>query len=162
MTATHWHLIVNHLPIIGTTLSTFLLLAGILLKNRQLQLISVSLIFVMSVFGFIAHETGEKAERAVKQEQAVTDAALEAHEEAAKPAFLVHNIAGLLAIIALIFSKKAKLFNALGICMVVVALTAAGLMSYAGYLGGKIRHSNLNGPNQTYNYYEMNLKEGLR
>jgi uncharacterized membrane protein len=161
MTATHWHLIVNHLPIIGTTLSTFLLLAGILLKNKQLQIIALSLILLMSVFGFIAHETGERAEGAARQEQNINQAAVEAHEEAAKPAFLVHNIAGLVSLIALVSYKRKKLFNILGICVVGVALVAAGLMSYAGYMGGKIRHSNLNGPNQTYNYYEMNLKQGL-
>lgn len=144
MTAAHWHLIVNHLPIIGTTISTFLLITGLLLKNGQLKLISVVLILIMSVFGFITHETGEKAEAEINKDLTVNEAAIEAHEEAAKPAFIVHNIAGLLSITALLlYKKKKKVFNIIGISIVIISLSAAGLMSYAGYLGGKIRHSEL-------------------
>ncbi len=144
MTAAHWHLIVNHLPIIGTTISTFLLIAGLLLKNGQLKVISMILILIMSVFGFIAHETGEKAEQSIKKEMYINEAAIEAHEEAAKPAFIVHNIAGLLSIIALLlYKKKKKIFNIIGVGIIIISLSAAGLMSYAGYLGGKIRHTEI-------------------
>jgi uncharacterized membrane protein len=141
MTAAYWHLILNHLPIIGTTIATFLLIAGLLLKNDQLKLISIILIFTMSVFGFLAHETGERAEDQLKNDPTISEQAIEQHEEAAKPAFIVHNIAGFLSLVALAFyRKKRKVFNAIGILIVVISLAAAGLMSYAGYLGGKIRH----------------------
>jgi uncharacterized membrane protein len=141
MTAAHWHLILNHLPIIGTTIATFLLIAGLFLKNDQLKLISIILIFIMSIFGFLAHETGERAERQLKKDATISEQAIEQHEEAAKPAFIVQNIAGILSIVALLFyRKKKKVFNTIGIGIVVISLSAAGLMSYAGYLGGKIRH----------------------
>ena len=141
MTAAHWHLIVNHLPIIGTTISTFILIAGLLLKNNQMKLVSIVFLVIMSIFGFIAHETGEKAEHALRKDPTINEAALEAHEEASKPAFMVHNIVGLLSIISLaLYRKRRKAFRVLAICIVAFSLTAAGLMSYAGYLGGKIRH----------------------
>lgn len=63
MTAAHWHLIISHLPIIGTTISIILLISGLLLKNGQLKLIAIIFILIMSVFGFLVHETGEKAEQ---------------------------------------------------------------------------------------------------
>lgn len=142
MTAAHWHLVLNHIPIIGTTISTLLLIAGLLLKNEQLKLISVIFIMIMSVFGVIVHETGKKTEREIKKDLTINQDAVEQHEEAAKPAFLVHNIAGILSLIALIlFKKKRKAFNVIASIIVVISLSAAGLMSYAGYLGGKIRHS---------------------
>lgn len=142
MTAAHWHLVLNHIPIIGTTISTLLLIAGLLLKNEQLKIISVIFILAMSVFGVIVHETGEKTERNIKNDQTVNQYAVEQHEEAAKPAFLVHNVAGMLSLIALTFyKKKRKVFNVVASLIVVISLSAAGLMSYAGYLGGKIRHS---------------------
>lgn len=144
MTAAHWHLIINHLPIIGTTLSTILLITGLLLKNNQLKFIAVILILVMSVFGFLVHETGEKAEQRVKNDLSINEVAIEAHEEAAKPAFVVHSIAGLLSLMALFFYKKKKnLFNIISVLIISISLSAAALMSYAGYLGGKIRHTEI-------------------
>ena len=144
MTAAHWHLIISHLPIIGTTISIILLISGLLLKNGQLKLIAIIFILIMSVFGFLVHETGEKAEQQLKDEQSINEAAIEAHEEAAKPAFVVHNIAGFLSIMALLFyKKKKKLFNIIGILIISSSLSAAALMSYAGYLGGKIRHTEI-------------------
>lgn len=141
MTAAHWHLILNHLPIIGTTIATFLLIAGLLLKNNQLKLISIILIFIMSIFGFLAHKTGERAEKQLRNDPTINEVAVEQHEEAAKPAFIIHNIAGILSMAALAFYRfKKKVFNAIGVFIVVISLSAAGLMSYAGYLGGKIRH----------------------
>jgi uncharacterized membrane protein YphA (DoxX/SURF4 family) len=145
MTAAHWHLILNHLPIIGTTLCTFLLIAGLLLKNEQLKIIALALIIIMSVFGFIVHETGEKAERQLKNDATINQAMLEEHEEAAKPAFIVHNIAGLLSITGLLlYKRKKKAFNIIAVVIVALSLSAAGFMSYAGYLGGKIKHGELN------------------
>jgi len=142
MTAAHWHLVLNHIPIIGTTISTLLLIAGLLLKNEQLKLITVILILIMSVFGVIVHETGEKTENNIKKDVTVNQSMVEQHEEAAKPAFIVHNIAGVLSLIALfVYKKKRKTFNIIASLIVVISLSAAGLMSYAGYLGGKIRHT---------------------
>lgn len=141
MTATHWHLVINHLPIIGTTLATIFLLAGIILKNKPMQIVSIGFIFIMSIFGFIAHETGEKAEHAIENYAGVNEAAIETHEEAAKPAFIVHNITGAFSILGLIlFSLRKKSASWLAIIIFLGGLTSAGLMSYAGYLGGKIRH----------------------
>ncbi len=157
MTAAHWHLLINHLPIIGTTISTFLLIAGLLLKNDQLKIISLLLILVMSVFGFIAHETGERAEHSLENDMTVNHAAIEEHEEAAKPAFIVHNIAGFFSLVALaLYKKKKRIFNIIGVFIVVLTLSATGLMSYAGYLGGKIRHSEIN---ETSAVYQPNLTE---
>lgn len=150
MTASHWHLVINHLPIIGTTLATIFLLAGIILKNKPMQVVAIGFIFVMSIFGFIAHETGEKAEHSIENTVGINESALETHEEAAKPAFIVHNITGLLSIVGLIlFGLRKKAANWLAILIFISGLASAGLMSYAGYLGGKIRHQETAGSSNT-------------
>lgn len=143
MTADHWHLILIHLPIIGTILSSFLLIAGLLLKNNQLKIISISVIVIMSLLGFISHETGPRPEISINDLN-LNAQAIQAHEKVARPAFIIHNIAGAISLIALaLYSERKKAFNALGIVVVSLALSAAGLMSYAGYLGGKIGHHEL-------------------
>lgn len=139
MTASHWHVIINHLPIIGTTICTLFLLMGLILKNNQIKIISIGMIVIMSVFGFIAHETGERAEHSIRQTEAMHEA-IEAHEEAAKPGFIMHNIAGLLSLITLAVFKKKKIFNILASLLVVLCIITVSSLGYAGYLGGKIRH----------------------
>lgn len=148
MTADHWHLIFIHLPIIGTILSSFLLIAGLLIKNNRLKIISVSVIVVMSVLGFIVHETGPKTEISLTDLN-LNQQAIQAHEAAARPAFIIHSMVGALSLIALaLYSDRKKAFNVLGVIVVSLSLSAAGLMSYAGYLEGKIRHHELNAGNK--------------
>lgn len=141
MTATHWHLVVNHLPIIGTTIATIFLLSGIILKNKVTQVIATIFIVIMSAFGFIAHQTGEKAEHSIEGYTGVNESAIESHEEAAKPAFIVHNITGILGILGLIlFGLKRRAASWFVVIIFIGGVASAGLMSYVGYLGGKIRH----------------------
>jgi len=139
MTASHWHVIINHLPIIGTSICTLFLLMGLILKNDQIKLISIGSIIVMTVFGFIAHKTGENAEHSIQQTHEMHEA-IEAHEEAAQPGFIMHNIAGILSLITLVLYKKKKIFNALAIVLMILCLLTVSSLGYAGYLGGKIRH----------------------
>lgn len=145
MASATWQLIINYLPIIGTTISTFLLIAGLLVKNDKLKLIAIVLILVMSTLGFIVFETSEKTERILESDITINHAAVLAHEYASKPAFLAHTIAGLFSLIALIlYKKKKKVFNIIGTAIVAFTLFSAGLMSYAGYLGDRITHAGVN------------------
>jgi uncharacterized membrane protein len=140
MTASHWHVIINHLPIIGTCICALFLLMGLILKNNQIKLISIGMIAVMTVFGFIAHKTGENAEHSIQQTHEMHEA-IEAHEEAAKPGFIMHNIAGILALVTLALYRKKKIFNALATILMILCFVTVSSLGYAGYLGGKIRHS---------------------
>lgn len=98
------------------------------------------MIVIMTVFGFIAHETGEKAEHSIQQTHEMHEA-IEEHEEAAKPGFIMHNIAGMLSIVTLLLHKKRKVFNILAALLTILSLLTVISLGYAGYLGGKIRHS---------------------
>jgi len=113
---------------------------GLILKNNQIKLISIGMISVMTVFGFIAHKTGENAEHSIKQTHEMHEA-IEAHEGAAKPGFIMHNIAGFLSIITLVVYKKKKIFNILATVLLILCLITVSSLGYAGYMGGKIRHS---------------------
>lgn len=140
-----WQIFLHYLPIIGTTISTFVLIAGLLIKSDRLKLIAIILIFFMSVLGFVVHKAEEKAEQRLENDTSMYQPAIVAHKETALPAFVMHSIAGVLSLIALaLYNTRKKAFNILGTVILALSLTAAGLMSYAGYLDEKIHHVEIN------------------
>lgn len=142
MNTAHWHLILNHFPIIGTLGGIVVLLYGLIRKSNDTKVLGALLILAMAIISVIVMETGEAAEEVVEKVPGISEAAMEAHEDAAKIANGILIASGVLALISLVlhFFKK----NAVTIAMsatLVLSSVAFGFMGYTGYLGGKIRHT---------------------
>jgi hypothetical protein len=84
--------------------------------------------------------TGEGAEEIVHDEAGVNDAAIEAHEEIALVAFIGMEALGLLALVALVLSRRPSAPRWLGPASLVLALFVAGLMGVTAERGGRIHH----------------------
>jgi hypothetical protein len=79
MNQTHIHLLITHLPIIGSILGAFVLAHGIRVKSNQ-TIIAAYYIFVLSSIGaIIAYLTGEGAEETVENMQGVVETTIEIH-----------------------------------------------------------------------------------
>ncbi len=144
MNTAHWHLILNHFPIIGTLGGVVVLLYGFIRKNNDTKVLGALLILAMAIISVIVMETGEAAEEVVEKIPGISEAAMEAHEDAAKIANGILIASGVLALISLVlhFFKR----NAVTIAMsatLVLSAVAFGFMGYTGYLGGKIRHTEI-------------------
>lgn len=144
MNTAHWHLILNHLPIIGTLGGVVVLFYGLLRKSNDTKVLGAFLILAMAIISVIVMETGEAAEEVVEKIPGISEAAMEAHEDAAKIANGILIASGVLATISLTlhFFKK----NAVTIAMsatLLLSSVAFGFMGYTGYLGGKIRHTEI-------------------
>lgn len=149
MNGTHLHLLLNHFPIIGTLIACSLMAWALFKDNAGLKNITAVLVIVLAVFAFVADQTGESAEENVEHIAGINEAAIEAHEDAAGPAMLAHMLAGL-AGIAFLVAQRRKLPMAKNLFVVAFAVTlvAFGLMARAGWLGGKIRHTEIAGAAQ--------------
>lgn len=144
MNTAHWHLILNHFPIIGTLGGIVVLFYGLIRKSNDTKVLGALLILAMAIISVIVMETGEAAEELVEKIPGITEVAMEAHEDAAKIANGILIASGVLALISLVlhFFKK----NAVTIAMsttLVLSSVAFGFMGYTGYLGGKIRHTEI-------------------
>ena len=144
MNTAHWHLILNHFPIIGTLGGVVVLLYGFIRKNNDTKVLGALLILAMAIISVIVMETGEAAEEVEEKIPGISEAAMEAHEDAAKIANGILIASGVLALISLVlhFFKR----NAVTIAMsatLVLSAVAFGFMGYTGYLGGKIRHTEI-------------------
>lgn len=146
MNVTHLHLLLNHFPIIGTLIAGSLMAWALFKNNAGLKNITAVLVLAITVFAFVADQTGESAEENVEHIAGISEAAIEAHEDAAGPAMLAHMLAGL-ACIAFLVAERRKLPMAKNLFIAAFAITvvAFGLMARAGWLGGKIRHTEIAG-----------------
>ncbi len=144
MNTAHWHLILNHFPIIGTLGGIVVLFYGLIRKSNDTKVLGALLILAMAIISVIVMETGEAAEEVVEKIPGISEVAMEAHEDAAKIANVILIASGVLALIslALHFFKR----NAVTIAMsatLILSSVAFGFMAYTGYLGGKIRHTEI-------------------
>ena len=124
MNQAHIHLIVNHVPIVGSLFALILLAAGLLCLLAQL--------------------TGEGATKIVQDMPRVSRALIEAHAAAAELGFWVLESAAALALFSFLLLKNASpKARLLALLTLVVAVLSFGLLARAGYLGGQIRHTEI-------------------
>lgn len=145
MNATHFHLLLNHFPIIGTLIGTIILVYGFITKELKIKILSAYIIAAMSLLAVPVYLTGEPAEETVEHLNGVSEINLELHEEAAEFAFILMSVTGILAIISIIITYKlpAQIHKTFFVLIIFSSFSFA-TMARVGYLGGKIRHTELN------------------
>ena len=141
--AAHWHLVLNHLPVVGS-MAAMLLLLWALFKNtddlKRVALMSLVLVGLVSIPAFL---TGEPAEDMLKG--LPTSAKwMSKHEDIAGTALWVALAAGAGALGTLLFFRKQRMIPRWLVGVLLVAnLAACLLMNRAANSGGKIRHSEI-------------------
>ncbi len=142
MNPAHWHMLVNHLPIIGSLFATLILLGGILRRSVPILNLSLGLFVACAVFSIIASQTGESAEHYLEDLKAIDETYLEPHEAAAEIANYGMIALGALALITLIF-KRIRNVNFIHYLVLIASIVVFVLMARAGMLGGEIMHKEI-------------------
>lgn len=144
MTDAHYHLVVNHFPIIGTILGLGILIYGILFKNNTLKNVSYVLFIVAATFAAFSMATGEGAEEMVEDMPNIGKQIIHDHEEMAEKLALVLYVLGAVSLLGLYANiknhSKAKLVSFLAL---VIALVGVFLAQQVGTTGGEIRHTEI-------------------
>lgn len=140
MSAAHLHLLLNHIPVIGTVIALFLLGYAALRRDEGLVRVCLGLFAVLGVAAVAAFLTGEPAEEAVEGLAGVSEAVVERHEEAALLATVALGGLGLLAAAALAWFRRRPLPAWTSAVFLVLALVPAVAMAWTANLGGEIRH----------------------
>lgn len=142
MNGAHWHLLVNHMPIIGGLMTTLVLGYGLFRRNNAIIQLSFGLFVLVSVATVITNQTGESAEHYLASIKALDRQRLHAHEEAADWANIGMYLTGILSLLALVW-QRARQWQLLPTVVFVSALVTFGLMTNVGRLGGLIMHREL-------------------
>lgn len=142
----HWHLLFNHFPIILSITGTGFILAAFLFKKQHLKFGGLILLIIAAVGAFAAHRTGEGAEEEMEEIAGISHDAIHHHEDVGSTGLNIMLITGLIAL-GTIYPVHAKKKSATAFLIVVflAGIASAAYMSYVGYTGGEIRHSEIRG-----------------
>lgn len=144
MNGAHWHLVVNHLPIIFPLVGVILMITGLIAKSTVINRTAFLFFILGALTAIAAMTTGEGAEEVVENIGGISENYIEAHEEAAETFALLSYILGGISLIALWASFKQKTFaNGLAIGTLIFACIVLFFAKQAGTTGGEIRHTEI-------------------
>lgn len=148
MNGAHWHLVVNHLPIIFPIVALIVMITGLISKSEAVKRTA----FMIFVFGSLAviaaMNTGEGAEEVVKKINGVTENYIENHEETAETFAILSYMLGGISLFGLWASFKQKTFSSIiSISTLIFAFVVLFFAKQTGTTGGEIRHTEIRSGN---------------
>ncbi len=144
MNAAHLHLMLNHIPVLGTAFGLLLLAYAVTRKSDELRKVSLAVLVLVTLLAVPAYLTGEPAEDLVARLPDVPKEILEQHEEVAQIAFTGMVLVGVAALAGLVVFRRGKLVPAwFSFTLLAAALLVTVLMGWTANLGGQIRHAEI-------------------
>lgn len=143
MNEAHFHLAVNHLPIIIPGIAALVLAGGFIVKSEIVKRTAYFIFIFGCISTFIAMNSGEGAEHIV-EEMGVSHDLIHEHEEAAELFAWVSHALGLLSIFGLWANWKHKRYsNMVAFATFAVCIFAMVLARQTGTTGGEIMHKEI-------------------
>jgi uncharacterized membrane protein len=155
ITPVHLHLLINHIPVIGSIASVLLLIYAFLRNNSELKRVALLAFVLTAISAYATDSTGDGAERVAKHIPGISRQAIETHSDAGDTAMDVSIVAGVLALAGLVLAAMQKGGEQtiaeyvrhhkepnkwILIATLVVGLVSIYYVSVAAYEGGLIRH----------------------
>ena len=141
------HMLVNHLPVMGSLFSLLVLVGGFLLKSVSVRRTGMALLMFSALSALPAQLSGEPAEEVVEHLPGVSESFIHDHEEAAELGFVLMAVAGLISVAGLAAGRmrRESIESKVQVAALLISVVAAGALSRAAHLGGLIRHTELRG-----------------
>ncbi len=144
MNATHLHLVLNHIPVLGDVFGLGLLLLALWRKSEELKKAAFAVFVVVALLTIPAYLTGEPAEGGVKGLPGVSSPLIEKHEDAAGVALAGLLILGAGALASLLWLRAGRRVPTwLSFGVLTVALAVSGITAWTANLGGQVRHTEI-------------------
>lgn len=144
MNGAHFHLLVNHFPIIGLFFGFFILLFGIIKKNTTLKSTAYIIFIFCMIMGKISMMTGDKAEDVTEKITEIIHEDIHVHADKASIFMKPLYILGLVSIFGLVgIAKKRESEKIVSYCAILIAAICMFLSKDVGTSGGEIRHSEI-------------------
>ena len=142
--AAHLHLMMNHLPVVGSLFALGFLTWGFWRRSDDLQRAGLGAVVMVAVVAIAAYLSGEPAWEDIMDLPGDNDPYILAHQRAAQFAFGASALTGIVALITLVAGRRGKPVPVRLVTVVLVLLLATtGLMGYVANLGGMIRHTEI-------------------
>lgn len=150
MNEAHFHLVVNHLPIIFPLVGIIILIIGLISKSDAVNRTAYIIFILGAISAIFSMVSGEGAEEVVEKINGVSETYIKAHEESAEIFAILIYILGGISIIELWTSIKNKsISNVIPIITIVFAFVVLFSAKQTGTTGGEIRHTEIKSGNST-------------
>ena len=143
MDSVHLHLMLNHLPVVGTLFALLLLGFAILKRSDELKKVALGSFVIIAALATPAYLTGEPAEELAEKLPGVTESVIDPHEDAAKIAFALILSVGVVALTGLVFLRAKAVPQWFAVSVLALSIGAAGALAWTANLGGQIRHTEI-------------------
>jgi uncharacterized membrane protein len=141
MNLAHLHIVLNHVPVLGTVLALALLILSIVKKNESWNKLSLQILVVMALLVLPTYLSGNAAQWLIQKQEVPQPGLIETHENSAMITLFLMTITGTLAWFGLWqyrrFSRPGP-WNSMAV-LILSILTTAVILRTAN-LGGKISH----------------------
>ena len=146
----HAHLLLNHVPTLGTIVALGLLVVAYVRRDEPLKLVGLEVLFLVALVTLPAYMTGVAAFQKLRNQPGIADQAVRLHQDVALYGFTWLEFAGFIGWVAL-WQARRRGRAAKGMVAAATVLTAVSLlvMAQAANLGGDIRHPELGGATAT-------------
>jgi uncharacterized membrane protein len=161
MTGAHLHLVLNHIPILGTLFGLILLFLGVSKGNRTLQKAGLATFIVVALICIPVFLTGEPAEHLAEKFPGFSHDLAHEHEELGEKGLILSILLGVISAILLFLINRNKHLNYKKGLWGVMALSVISflLMVLIGNHGGKIRRPEMRNQVEKRTENHMNQKE---
>jgi len=151
MNLAHVHLLLNHFPTIGMLVGLAVFVAAIAAKSDDLKRASLVVFFAIALLSIPAFVTGTSAKLALQHAPEVSKAMIDTHETAAFEGLWVMELTGALSWLGLWqYRRLSRVPQGTLTAVLLAGLATFGMMSWAAFIGGEIRHPEVRtSPNQT-------------
>ena len=148
MNSAHAHLLLNHLPVLGSAFGVLLLLFAFARKSDEIKRVALGVFVFAALTAVPVYLTGEPAEDIVERLPGIYKPMIEEHEEAAEGAAAALGVLGVMSLAGLVgFRRSASVPHWLSVSSLVLGLVVAALMARTAGLGGRIHHPEVRSQN---------------
>lgn len=141
LNAAHLHLVLNHVPTLGTAVALALLLLALIRRHEVLVHVGLEVLFVIALVTMPVYVTGAAAYANLRSGAEFSDIAARMHQDTALTGFVVTEFAGFVAWVALWQSRRTgQAGRGLVAAATLLSVLALAIMGRAATLGGEITH----------------------
>jgi uncharacterized membrane protein len=142
MNGAHLHMVVNHIPIMGTIFGLGILITGLVKNNNTVKNIAYVLFIIAAVFAAISSSTGEMAEDLVKDIPSVGKKIIDEHAHFAGLLTLTLYVLGVTSAAGIFLNlRKNNRTKTIASLAILLGIIGVFFIFQAGKSGGDIRHT---------------------
>jgi len=141
----HLHLVLNHIPVLGTLIfAPLVLIWGMVRRSRDITITGLLLTFILALTAVPVYLTGETAEEQVEHAPWFQESRVETHEERAEAGLVAVLVTGAISVAALWRSRRGQPVGRVLPALVLLGLiVSASLFVLTALSGGEIRHEEI-------------------